>query len=163
MLNMFDGAAISDNAIRLFESVGQTVEPDEGIHGFLAKLEPTGKDLAASAADGVRMMTIGRSKGLTFNSTIVLGVEQGVIPLDKPGINIDEERRLLYVAMTRATDLCVLTYAKQRTGPSARIGAPRVGEARNRCPLLAALPGGVGNVSDGERFVRALEAQASGG
>jgi superfamily I DNA/RNA helicase len=47
---------------------------------LLANLEPLGKDLAANEAEGVRMMTIGQSKGLTVNTAIVLAVEQGVMP-----------------------------------------------------------------------------------
>jgi DNA helicase-2/ATP-dependent DNA helicase PcrA len=159
LVDQLDSSALSVHAVQLFEMVGSAVSPDEGIHGLLANLEPLGKDLAANEADGVRMMTIGRSKGRTLNTAIVLGVEQGVIPLDKPDVDDAEERRLLYVAMTRATDMCVLTYAKQRTGPSARIGSPRVGRARNRSPLLAGLPGRVGQVTDGSAFVRALEAE----
>jgi DNA helicase-2/ATP-dependent DNA helicase PcrA len=46
-------------------------------------------------------MTMGRSKGLTFRATFVMGVEEGVVPFAMAK-DPDEERRLLYVAMTRA-------------------------------------------------------------
>jgi hypothetical protein len=161
LLDQLNATALSGEAVRLFEMVGRAVAPEEGIHGFLSNLEPMGKDLAAEEAAGVRLMTISRSKGLTFNTTVVLAVEEGVIPLQRQGIDVAEERRLLYVAMTRATELCALTYAKRRTGPSARFGSSRVNAARNRCPLLASLPGQVGQVVDGPAFVEALETRLS--
>ncbi len=125
-------------------AVGGAVAANEGIQAFLANLEPLGKDLAANTVDGVRAMTMTQSKGLTVNTAIVLGVEDGIIPMPPPKGELEEERRLLYVAMTRATDMCVLTYAARRTGQSARFGSPRVNQTRNRSPLLANLPGGVG-------------------
>ena len=156
LLDRLDQGQLSDDANRLFEMVGAAVTPAEGLGGFLAQLEPLGKDLAASAVEGVRMMTMAQSKGLTVNTAIVLGVEEGIIPMDRPEVDPDEERRLLYVAMTRATDVCVLTYAQRRIGPSARIGAPNVGATRNRSPLLSTLPGRVGQPQHGPRFIAAL-------
>lgn len=157
LLDRLDRAALSEDAVRLFDAVGGAVPAGEGIQGFLANLEPLGKDLAANAADGVRAMTMTQSKGLTINTAIVLGVEDGIIPLPPPKGEINEERRLLYVAMTRATDTCILTYAARRTGQSARFGSPRVNRSRNRCPLLANLPGGVGNPQNGTTYVAALD------
>lgn len=55
--------------------------------------------------------------------------EDGVIP--RPDAEIDEERRLLYVAATRARLFQYVTWAARRTGPTARAGAPRVGQRRN--------------------------------
>ena len=66
----------------------------------------------------VSLMTMHAAKGLEFPVVFVAGCEQGLVPFAKDGINIDdleEERRLFYVAMTRAMDILCLTYAKKRT------------------------------------------------
>ena len=95
------------------------------------------------------------SKGLTVNTALVLAVEKGIVPLEREGIDLSEERRLLYVAMTRATEMCILTYASRRSGQSARIGAANVG-TRNRSPLLESLPGGAGAAENGQAWVARL-------
>jgi DNA helicase-2/ATP-dependent DNA helicase PcrA len=161
LLNQLDLDKLSADAIRLLEGVGSATLPAEGVRGLLANLEPIGKDIAANEADGVRMMTMGQSKGLTVNTAIVLGVEDGMIPLEREGVDVNEERRLLYVAMTRATDMCLLTYAATRSGQSARIGRTQVGRARNRSPLIRHLPGGVGHAQDGNAYVESMEVDAS--
>ena len=85
-------------------------------------------------------MTMASSKGLTVRAAIVVGVEQGVIPLQDR--DPDEERRLLYVAMTRPTEFLYLTWSRTRTGPTARTGIQRVAAGRNRSPLLTYGPVG---------------------
>jgi superfamily I DNA/RNA helicase len=161
LLDRLDSAQLSPKAVRLLETVGTAVDPREGIHGFLANLEPLGKDIAANTTDAVRIMTMGQSKGLTVNTTIVLGVEEGIVPLTRPEVDPVEERRLLYVATTRATDVCLLTYAARRTGPSARFGASNVYASRSRSPLLASLPGEIGRPQNGPACVAALKAEAA--
>ena len=157
LMDRSDSAGFSDDATSLFHLVGANVAPSEGLAGFLANLEPVGRDLAASLADAVRLMSITQSKGLTVNTAIVMGVEEGQIPMPPPKGEINEERRLLYVAMTRATEMCILTSAAQRTGPTARFGAPRVRQSRGRCPLLADLPGGIGLPQAGAEWIERLE------
>lgn len=69
---------------------------------------------------GVSVMTMHASKGLEFNTVIVAGVRDGVIP--DPESGIEEERRLLYVACTRARDeLAVIAHVNDR-GEMARFG-----------------------------------------
>lgn len=66
----------------------------------------------------VSLMTLHAAKGLEFPVVFVAGCEQGLVPFAKDGKNIDnieEERRLFYVAMTRAMDILCLTYAKKRS------------------------------------------------
>jgi DNA helicase II / ATP-dependent DNA helicase PcrA len=72
-------------------------------------------------ADAVSLMTIHASKGLEFPVVFVVGCEDGIMPFlrsaEEPdsSADIDEERRLLYVAMTRARDDLFLTKAARRT------------------------------------------------
>ena len=64
-------------------------------------------------SDAVTLMTIHGSKGLEFPAVLVCGVKKGVIPLEYNGRETDteEERRLLYVAMTRAREELLMTFS----------------------------------------------------
>ena len=62
-------------------------------------------------------MTIHASKGLEFNSVFVVGLEENIFPSQRACSSIrelEEERRLLYVAITRAEQRCFLSCAKSR-------------------------------------------------
>ena len=69
-----------------------------------------------SAAPGgcVRLMTFHGSKGLEFPAVFLFGLKQGILPLQSGdgSCDIEEERRLLYVAMTRAKEELILTYSQ---------------------------------------------------
>ena len=67
-------------------------------------------------AEKVSLMTMHASKGLEFAVVFIVGCEQNVIPLKLEGLLSDkeEERRLFYVAMTRAKERLVMTSAKKR-------------------------------------------------
>ena len=68
--------------------------------------------------DAVRLMTIHSAKGLEFPYVFISGLEEGLFPherLDDTGIDHEEERRLFYVAITRAAKKLFLTYAHLRT------------------------------------------------
>lgn len=76
-------------------------------------------DQDTDSADGscVTLMTVHAAKGLEFKNVIIVGVEEDLFPaaMSADSISgIEEERRLLYVAITRAKDNCVLTYATSR-------------------------------------------------
>ena len=144
---------LSDDAARLVEMVLPHVDVESGLTGLLNQLEPLGRDLATAETGGVRLMSMARSKGLTAHTVVVLGVEAGLVPFTR-GQDENEERRLLYVAMTRATELCVLTSAARRTGPLARSGGGRTQQQRARSPLLVDLS--YGRPADGNRFVASL-------
>jgi DNA helicase-2/ATP-dependent DNA helicase PcrA len=103
-------------------------EPADSLGRFLSQITPLGKDRAYAESRGVRIMTMTSAKGLTVRATIIVGVEDGIVP--RPDADIQEERRLLYVAMTRAKEYLLCTWARRRTGPTARAGAARVGHRR---------------------------------
>ncbi|MBC8443453.1 UvrD-helicase domain-containing protein, partial [PVC group bacterium] len=63
--------------------------------------------------EAVTLMTLHAAKGLEFPVVFIAGVEEGLIPLR--GVDVDEERRLFYVGMTRAKDHLVLLHARGRT------------------------------------------------
>jgi superfamily I DNA/RNA helicase len=71
-------------------------------------------------ADAVTLLTMHAAKGLEFGVVFVAGCERGLLPLWLPGTRCDpaEERRLLFVAMTRAREHLFLTCAARRRGPA---------------------------------------------
>ncbi len=81
-----------------------------------------------SVLDAVRLMTVHASKGLEFPYVFICGLEEGLFPherLDDARIDHEEERRLFYVAITRAGKKLFLSYAHMRTiFGSQRINVP---------------------------------------
>lgn len=69
------------------------------------------------SADAITLLTIHASKGLEFPVVFVLGCEEGIVPSAKG--DIAEERRLFYVAVTRAKQQLTLTYGRHRVGKPA--------------------------------------------
>ncbi|MFN8485948.1 MAG: UvrD-helicase domain-containing protein [Caldilineaceae bacterium] len=67
-------------------------------------------------ADRVTLMTLHAAKGLEFPVVLMVGCEESLLPYEMPGkpTDVEEERRLFYVGMTRAQRKLVLTHAKTR-------------------------------------------------
>lgn len=65
-------------------------------------------------ADKVTLMTMHAAKGLEFNTVCICGFENGSIPSKNSAEHLEEEKRLLYVALTRAKEQVCLTYPQQR-------------------------------------------------
>ena len=59
-------------------------------------------------------MSVHSSKGLEFEYVFVIGLEEDVFPLNYDGVNIEEERRLGYVAFTRAKEKLILSSVDSR-------------------------------------------------
>ena len=67
-------------------------------------------------ADRVTLSTLHAAKGLEFQTVFIAGCEKGLVPFERENqiLNQEEERRLLYVGMTRARHKLILTYARKR-------------------------------------------------
>ena len=94
---------------------GETLSP---LQAFLvhAALE-AGDNQAQAGQDAVQLMTVHASKGLEFDAVFIVGLEEGLFPhenalSDKGGL--EEERRLMYVAITRARQRLYLSHAQSR-------------------------------------------------
>lgn len=74
---------------------------------------------AREKSAGVKLMTIHASKGLEFNYVFITGLEDGLFPHERSGDTLpedqEEERRLFYVALTRAKEKLFLSFANFRT------------------------------------------------
>jgi DNA helicase-2/ATP-dependent DNA helicase PcrA len=136
-------------ALTQFLAVGDFVGNTSALSGLINEFQSLLKELTSTGIDGVQLMTMGMSKGLTVNTAIVMGAEAGNIP--SPRGDEAEELRLLYVALTRATNMTVITYANRRTGPTARIGRSHVGAQRERSTFMSNLRGV--EIEDGEAFL----------
>lgn len=95
------------------------LEPEEGLLALIseASLASDQDDLLLNEG-GVRLMTVHASKGLEFKCVFVTGLEQDLFPHARIGSeerDEEEERRLFYVAITRARERLFLTYAQMRT------------------------------------------------
>jgi superfamily I DNA/RNA helicase len=96
---------------------------DHGIPYVLQNDESRQIEAAGVAVEGVRIMTIHAAKGLEFPHVFVPALEEGILPFtlyddrEDPGFaaHVEEENRLLYVAMTRARQGLYLSWAKHRS------------------------------------------------
>lgn len=94
-----------------------------------ALLEAMGLDGAGDVAKddpGVTISTIHAAKGLEFDHVFLVGCSEGLLPYGAPdwGELLEEERRLMYVAITRAQDSLHLSYAKTKDGYGAQQRRP---------------------------------------
>lgn len=103
-----------------FENVPETLQhsPEFPVLAFLsnAALE-SGENQAGEGEDAVQLMTVHASKGLEFNAVFLSGMEEGRFPSDMSLAErdgLEEERRLMYVAITRARKRLYISMAQQR-------------------------------------------------
>ena len=105
------------NVIAQFETDNKSANLEEFLE-TMALLTPTDDALPAEdiAVDNVTLMTLHISKGLEFDVIFMSGMEEGLFPTSQ-SINdqeIEEERRLAYVGMTRAKKNLIMSYAIKR-------------------------------------------------
>jgi len=131
----------TDNKIKVTERIENIYEfinaviqfhqeyPDLGIIEYLQNISLLSDiDSWQQESDKINLMTIHSSKGLEFDAVFIVGVESGILPHIRSEITnneIEEERRLFYVAITRAKNNLFISYSNSRgyrtTGPSSFI------------------------------------------
>ena len=108
------------NAARLYEETEKEAGRPASLQGFLEMSSLTSEADSVDATCGaVTLMTMHAAKGLEFPVVYIIGVENGLIPHDRAVQNGDpasfqEERRLLFVGVTRAMQELNLTQTRQR-------------------------------------------------
>jgi DNA helicase-2/ATP-dependent DNA helicase PcrA len=141
------------------------VQPEAGLGDFVAELEQRAAAQHAPTVQGVTLASLHAAKGLEWDVVFLVGLVEGTVPIQHAITDeqIDEERRLLYVGVTRARESLVLSWALSRApggrrsrrrtrflhGIAPEPGAGRVAPARRRGPA-GLLPDG----ADEELFGR---------
>ncbi|GAB4239553.1 MAG: UvrD-helicase domain-containing protein [Deltaproteobacteria bacterium] len=100
---------------RVAESFPGTGE--DGLQEFLEKVTLAAEEAGGEESAAVRLMTLHNAKGLEFDVVFLVGLEDGLLPhsrsVDSPA-EIEEERRLFYVGLTRARERAFLSLARRR-------------------------------------------------
>lgn len=119
-----DGSMRLENASELvnFAARYDSLEREEGLLNFMtdASLQ-SDQDELKEEVPAVRLMTVHASKGLEFDIVFIAGLEDGLFPHEKMNQEnmspeeAEEERRLFYVALTRARKKVYLTYSQLRS------------------------------------------------
>ena len=143
------------------------------VAGYLAELARRDAAERANAGGGVTLSTIHRAKGLEWDAVFLPGLEEGTLPIGQAAGDpaaIDEERRLLYVGITRARVHLSLSWAERRSANTGRETSRRPSRFLGDLGLLGAgggRPGGRPARSDRPRHatgeLRGFDAAASGG
>jgi len=103
------------NIEELYGRIGEYFEynPDRTIGDFLAEATLS-SETDEMGGPKVQMMSVHAAKGLEFTHVFVIGLEEGFFPMIGEGRDLEEERRLGYVAFTRAKKELGLSYVKSR-------------------------------------------------
>ena len=103
----------------------------------------------------INILTMHRAKGLSAKAVIIVAAEEQLIPGDAAGEDFDDQRRLLYVSLTRAKHRLYITYCNKRGGRQKHSGSDPGNPRRTLTPFLrGAMP-----VVPGVQYVRNLSAR----
>ncbi|MFN8656982.1 MAG: 3'-5' exonuclease [Candidatus Obscuribacterales bacterium] len=128
------------NVAREFENLADNAD----LEGFLTRISLVSDlDSLKENQDTVKLMTLHSAKGLEFPTVFLMGLEEGLFPhvrsLNSPS-SMEEERRLMYVGITRAEDRLYITYARKRntfsgnfSGTNYTIPSRFLGEIATEC------------------------------
>lgn len=124
------------------------------IEELVRATEVVSEDIEQELEEGkVNILTMHRAKGLTAEAVIVAAAEDQYIPGRAQGDAIDDERRLLYVSLTRAKHYIFVTYCDRRTGPQRHTGRDSGRVARSLSQFLVDCPH---SPEDGRAFINRL-------
>ncbi|MBA2769712.1 MAG: ATP-dependent DNA helicase UvrD2 [Sporichthyaceae bacterium] len=100
-----------------------TARPDATLRDFVAELDERAEAQHAPTIDGVTLASLHAAKGLEWDAVFLVGVSDGMVPITyaQTPDQVDEERRLLYVGVTRAREHLAVTWSAARS-PGGRAG-----------------------------------------
>ena len=88
--------------------------PDADLADYLSEISLDTEFGHVQTEQNISLMTIHSAKGLEFEHVFLIGLEQGILPSPHEDTDLNEERRLLYVAITRAMKNLYLSYTRYR-------------------------------------------------
>ena len=102
-------------------------EPSAGLAQFVAELEERGAAQHAPTVQGVTLASLHAAKGLEWDAVLLVGLSEGLMPISlaEGWEAVEEERRLLYVGVTRAREHLYLSWSRSRRRAAAATGSPR--------------------------------------
>jgi len=90
---------------------------DDALREFLEKMTLAAEENGSEESEAVRLMTLHNAKGLEFDVVYLVGLEDGLLPHSRSlesNAELEEERRLFYVGLTRAREKAFLSLARRR-------------------------------------------------
>jgi DNA helicase-2/ATP-dependent DNA helicase PcrA len=118
--NTPESTARRDNVLELISAISEYVDTHEGavLEDFLQEVSLVSDvDTAEFGRNAVTLMTLHAAKGLEFPVVFISGLEEGLLPISlslDTREQVEEERRLMYVGMTRARQQLYLSHARSR-------------------------------------------------
>ncbi len=118
--NTMESLTRRENVMELLSALSEfnDLRPDAGLDGFLQEVSLVSDvDQAEFGRNAVTIMTLHAAKGLEFPVVFITGLEEGLFPLSNSMLDrkeLEEERRLFYVGITRAMKKLYLLYALTR-------------------------------------------------
>ncbi|WP_331714576.1 ATP-dependent DNA helicase UvrD2 [Auraticoccus cholistanensis] len=136
-----------ESVAALFSVAEDLVDAEAGVElaDVVAELERRAASQHAPVAHGVTLSTLHAAKGLEWDAVALVGVHEGTLPfvLAQSPAQLEEERRLLYVGITRARERLRISWSRRRSGASAgrspsRFLAPVLPRSLAEAPAAAA-------------------------
>lgn len=167
-----DLAALRSTAQEILQETEEPLDPADLVKRARQRV---GQPELPTEVEYVRMMSLHKSKGLTVGMVVVAGLVEGVLPrinLEDDGKtrreSLEEQRRLLYVAITRTTNVLILSSVVRLRGEDAyKLGIPGIGRGRVRSVQASRLVAELGPETppaiSGEELVREWHASGSAG
>ena len=112
-----DGTPSAEERMQNLEVLSSIASEYDNLEDFVAEAALMSSSDEASRKDSVTLMTLHAAKGLEFPVVFIVGMEEGLFPSSRAfdaEADLEEERRLAYVGMTRAMQRLFLTFARQR-------------------------------------------------
>jgi len=147
-----------ENLLRLVTLADDLAAANAGatLVDLIEDLDTRSASQAAPTADGVTLSTVHAAKGLEWQAVFVVGLVDGTFPIqyaDTPE-RVEEERRLFYVACTRARDVLTLSWARTRSGRQRRDPSPFLSAAFGADAVASDVQSGVTKGSGSKKSER---------
>ena len=125
---IYDGTPQSEERLGNLDALMSDAQNYVNLSEFLEEISLMSSVDSYNSGQHVTLMTLHASKGLEFPVVFIVGLEEGILPharvYESGPSELEEERRLMYVGMTRAREELHLTYARSRLNFGGRVYNP---------------------------------------